>query len=81
MPDFARLPAFDVDSGHLHVVIETPKGSRNKFAWDDDLGLFRLKGVLKEGMYFPTILGSCRAPAAAEAPPPGNTLHPTPPTT
>ena len=49
---FGRLPAF-ADSGEVMVVIETPKGSRNKYAYDEALGVFELKGVLPEGSSFP----------------------------
>ena len=37
----------------LQVVIETPAGSRNKFAFDPDQGIFALKKVLPAGMTFP----------------------------
>ena len=49
---FADLPAL-TDKGAVHVVIETAKGSRNKYAFDEKLGVFLLKGVLPEGTYFP----------------------------
>ena len=41
---FDRLGAFDPRSGDLNVLVDTPKGSRNKFKYDEDLGLFRLGG-------------------------------------
>lgn len=41
----------------LQVVIETPKGSRNKFKWDPNLGLFALSGVLPMGATFPFDFG------------------------
>ena len=41
----------------LRVVIETPKGSRNKFAFDSDLRVFELKKVLPSGMAFPYDFG------------------------
>ena len=34
------------------AVIETPKGSRNKFDYDPDSNLFMLGGLLPEGMMF-----------------------------
>ena len=40
------LAPFDKESGHLNVIIETPKGSRNKYTWQEKLGLFELTGVL-----------------------------------
>src|SRR5678809_1087786 len=39
------------------AVIETPKGSRNKFDYDPDSGLFMLGGLLPEGMMFPFDFG------------------------
>jgi inorganic pyrophosphatase len=53
----AKLPPFDPDSGDLNTVIETVKGSRNKFAYDQKLGLFRLKSVLPAGASFPFDFG------------------------
>jgi inorganic pyrophosphatase len=41
----------------LNIIIETPKGSRNKFAYDEDEGLFKLKGVLPAGAVFPFDFG------------------------
>ena len=46
-----RLSAFDEDK-KVQVIIETPKGSRNKYAWDPDQRVFALKKVLPEGMVF-----------------------------
>ena len=45
------LPSFDKD-GNLQVIIETPKGSRNKFKYEPRLGLFTLSGVLPLGAVF-----------------------------
>jgi inorganic pyrophosphatase len=41
----------------LRVVIETPKGSRNKFAFNGDDHIFELKKVLPAGMAFPYDFG------------------------
>lgn len=41
----------------LQVVVETTRGGRNKLASDLDLGVFRLKKVLPEGMSFPYDFG------------------------
>ena len=57
MHSFSKLPPFDSESGDLHVVIDTPKGSRNKFAWDEELELFELGGVLPAGAVFPYDFG------------------------
>ncbi|MBA2620350.1 MAG: inorganic diphosphatase [Acidobacteria bacterium] len=50
-----KLTAFD--GGNLNVVIETPKGSRNKYTFDEELKLFKLSGVLPVGNYFPFDFG------------------------
>src|ERR1700740_176875 len=36
MPNFINLPPF-TESGDVHVVVETPRGSRAKFAYDPKL--------------------------------------------
>lgn len=45
------------DDEELNVVIETPKGSRNKYNYDEKLGLFKLGGVLPSGASFPFDFG------------------------
>jgi inorganic pyrophosphatase len=57
MTNLTELEAFDDDGKELNVVIETPKGSRNKFNYDDKLGLFKLGGVLPSGAVFPFDFG------------------------
>jgi inorganic pyrophosphatase len=57
MANPTRLPPSNGDKGVVHVVIETAKGSRNKFSYDEDLKIFRLKKVLPEGMSFPHDFG------------------------
>ena len=41
----------------MQVVIETPKGSRNKYAFDAEQRVFSLKKVLPAGMAFPYDFG------------------------
>lgn len=53
----SSLHPIDPESGDLNVVIDTPKGSRNKFSWDERLGLFALSGVLPAGAIFPYDFG------------------------
>lgn len=52
-----KLVPIDKDDGMLQVVIETPKGSHNKFAFDPDQKVFTLKKVLPAGMVFPYDFG------------------------
>ena len=43
--------------GLLQVIVETPKGSRNKFSFDPEQEIFALKKVLPAGMVFPYDFG------------------------
>ena len=54
---FMRLGALDAQSGDINVIIETPKGSRNKFKYDPEQHLFKLSGVLPAGAVFPFDFG------------------------
>ena len=45
------------DDGIIQVIIETPKGSRNKFAFDAEQNIFTVKKVLPAGMTFPYDFG------------------------
>lgn len=51
------LKPVDKEDGILQVVIETPKGSRNKFAFDPKQKVFGLRKVLPAGMVFPYDFG------------------------
>src|SRR5260370_34056577 len=54
LADPSVLSPRDKDDKQLfQVVIETPKGSRNKYAFDPDHRVFELKKVLPAGMGFP----------------------------
>jgi len=58
LADPSRLKSTDSDDSEmLRVVIETPKGSRNKFAFNPDDHIFELKKVLPSGMTFPYDFG------------------------
>jgi inorganic pyrophosphatase len=52
-----KLKPIDKKDGILQVIVETPKGSRNKFAFDPEQGIFALKKVLPAGMVFPYDFG------------------------
>lgn len=41
----------------IAVVIETPKGSAQKYDWDEDLRLFKLNKILPAGLQFPFDFG------------------------
>jgi inorganic pyrophosphatase len=52
MPNFINLPAFTED-GDVRVVIETPRGSRAKLAYDPELKTFTLSKSLLVGLTYP----------------------------
>src|SRR5437588_2563890 len=64
-----RLKPFDRKSGNLNVIIETPKGCRNKYAFDFDFKKYRLKSVLPNGAVFPFDLGSIPGTTADDGDP------------
>lgn len=53
----AALRPLDEKKEQWRVVIETPKGSHNKYRYDEELGVFVLSRVLPEGMVFPYDFG------------------------
>src|SRR5690349_2970414 len=57
-PDsLANLPTFDRETGDVTVVVETPKGSHNKYRYDPDCRAVRMSAVLGEGLSFPYDFG------------------------
>ncbi len=42
----------------VNVIIDTPRGSRNKFKFDEELGCFKLSRILPVGHVFPYDFGS-----------------------
>ena len=50
-----ELPS--TESRLVNAVIDTPQGSRNKFAYDDKVGIFKLSRVLPAGSFFPYSFG------------------------
>lgn len=55
--DLGHLQPYDEKHEEWRVVIETPKHSRNKYKFDEEVGAFTLHGVLPEGMSFPYDFG------------------------
>lgn len=55
--NYTKLQSFDTRSGELNAIIETPKGSRNKFDYEPEQELFKLGGVLPVGASFPFDFG------------------------
>ena len=55
LADPSRLKSLEDDDGKIvNVIIETPKGSRNKYAFDQETRTYTLKKVLPAGMASPT---------------------------
>jgi inorganic pyrophosphatase len=63
------LDSIDEDKASLQVVIETPKGSRNKYAFDEKQRVFQLKKVLPAGMAFPYDFGFVPSTVAEDGDP------------
>ena len=55
--NLGSLSAFEAGSEELNVLVETPKGNRNKFKYDESRGLFKLSGLLPVGAVFPFDFG------------------------
>jgi inorganic pyrophosphatase len=53
-----KLKPFDRKTGKLNVVIDTPKGCRNKYAFDFDVNGYVLKKMMPKGILFPFDFGS-----------------------
>src|SRR4029450_3909061 len=56
-PALEHLSAREPDSELVRVGIDPPKGSRNKYTYDETLGLYRLSKVLPLGLAFPYDFG------------------------
>ncbi len=52
-----RLPALLKKTEEIHAIVETPKGSRNKFDFDPQTGLFELGSAMPAGVEFPFEFG------------------------
>jgi len=64
-----KLKPFDGKSGNVNVVIDTPKGCRNKYAFDFDINAYKLKAVFPHGAVFPFDFGSIPGTVAADGDP------------
>jgi inorganic pyrophosphatase len=52
-----QLSVFDDKTETLNAIVDTPKGSRNKFKYDEEKGRFKLTGTLPLGNSFPFDFG------------------------
>lgn len=69
LADPTRLAPFDSEAADLTVIIETPQGSRNKYAYDPKERIFELRKVLPAGMAFPYDFGFVPSTLAGDGDP------------
>jgi inorganic pyrophosphatase len=69
LADPTTLSSVGPEPGTVLVVIETPKGSRNKYAFNRELGVFELTTVLPAGMAFPYDFGFVPSTVAGDGDP------------
>jgi len=55
---FDTIPPTDPKTKLVNVIVDTPRGSRNKFKFDEKLGCFKLSRILPAGHGFPYDFGS-----------------------
>jgi inorganic pyrophosphatase len=66
---FAERVSTFATGDHVHVVVETPSGSRSKYVWDPELRAFRLSKVMPLGTVFPCDFGFVPGTDAADGDP------------
>lgn len=69
VPTLDRLPLVDKETGDFTIVLETPKGSRNKYAYDAECHTIRLSATLGEGLAFPYDFGFFPSTVGADGDP------------
>ena len=65
----ARVVSRAMADDPLYVVVEIPKGSSNKYEWDDELGAIKLDRLLFSSLGYPTDYGFFRNTLAADGDP------------
>jgi inorganic pyrophosphatase len=65
----SETATYDAKTGDLRAVIETPKGSRNKYRYDADCDCLELSTALPEGMSFPFDFGFVPSTLGADGDP------------
>jgi inorganic pyrophosphatase len=64
-----KLTPYDEGRRQWRVVVETPRGSRNKYRYDEAVAAFVLDGILPEGMNFPYDFGFLPSTLGADGDP------------
>jgi inorganic pyrophosphatase len=57
MNTYSQINPFTDDDDTVNVIVDTPKGSSNKYSFDEEAGVFELSGVLTLGHSFPYNFG------------------------
>jgi len=55
---FHKIPPWEPKTRLVNVIVDTPRGSRNKFKFDEKSGCFKLSRILSAGHVFPYDFGS-----------------------
>ena len=66
---YRRLSPRADESGLVNVIIDTPRGSANKYKYDEQLGIFKISRMLPVGMHFPHDFGSVPGTRAEDGDP------------
>jgi inorganic pyrophosphatase len=64
-----NLPLGAAAPERVNAIIEIPKGTRTKYEYDPQLGIFRLDRVLYSSMFYPTAYGFLPSTLAADGDP------------
>jgi inorganic pyrophosphatase len=57
MTPIDRIKPFADNKSDVHIIIDTPRGSRNKLKWSEKLGVLKLSHILTAGAVFPFDFG------------------------
>ncbi len=63
-----RIPARN-DDGTVNVLVEIPRGSRNKYEYDEELGVMTLDRALYSAVHYPTDYGFVPGTRASDGDP------------
>ena len=63
------IPTWDPETGHLNVIVDTPKGSAIKFKYDVSNRIYKVSHILPPGTVFPFDFGSIPSTLAADGDP------------
>jgi inorganic pyrophosphatase len=69
MKNLTTIPPFDAETRALNVIVESPRGSRNKYVFDPSNQMFLLKKLLPAGLAFPFDFGFVPSTCAPDGDP------------